>query len=143
MIKLTQMVKFITNFIKKRCYMIQSLSLFLKTIRHSNGKENLSDMAKKLGVSASYLSTVENGKRVMNDKLYQNIISKYNLSKIEAKELDVLRKLESKSIHVNTDELDPEKKDTVVKFLSSLDDLSKDELRKIRHLVNKKDITKD
>jgi len=143
MIKLTQIVKFITNFIKKRCYMIQSLSLFLKTIRHSNGKENLSDMAKKLGVSASYLSTVENGKRVMNDKLYQNIISKYNLSKIEAKELDVLRKLESKSIHVNTDELDPEKKDTVVKFLSSLDDLSKDELRKIRHLVNKKDITKD
>ena len=119
--------------------MQKSVSLFLKALRHDQGKEKLSDMAVKLGVSGSYLSTVENNKRIMHDKLYQKIVDTYQLSKDAAKELDVLRKLEAKSIHVNTEDLDPEKKDTVVKFLSSIDDLSDSEMRTIRHLVNKKD----
>lgn len=115
-----------------------SLSLYLKSIRHHNNREKLSDMAKRLEVSSSYLSTVENGKRPMNDKLYESIVREYNLSPKEAKELDVVRKLESSQIHVNTEDLDKEKKETLVKFLSNIDDLSEDELSKINRLVNKK-----
>jgi transcriptional regulator with XRE-family HTH domain len=120
-------------------FMQKSLSLFLKELRHDTGKEKLSDMAAKLGVSASYLSTIENGKRNMNDKLYQNLIKLYQLSKDQAKELNVLRNLNAKSISINTEELDEEKKDTVIKFLSSIDDLSKDEMKKIQYLINRKD----
>ena len=118
--------------------MQKSLSLFLKALRHENGKEKLSDMAVKLGVSASYLSTVENGKRVMHDKLFSLIVKTYHLSKEAAKELDVLRKLEAKSVHVNTEDFDADKKDTVIKFLSHIDDLSAEEMKTIQHLVNKK-----
>lgn len=119
--------------------MQKSLSLFLKALRHENGKEKLSDMAHKLEVSASYLSTVENGKRVMHDKLFQNLVNLYQLSKTQAKELNILRNLEAKSISINTEKLDDERKDTVIQFLSSIDDLSSEEMRTIQHLINKKD----
>jgi transcriptional regulator with XRE-family HTH domain len=118
--------------------MKNSLSLFLKAIRYHNKKEKLSDMAKKLGVSASYLSTVENGKRAMNDKLFLSIIDKYQLSKEESKELDILRKLELNHLNVDTKEMDSELKETIVKFLSNIKDLDEDELKSINTLINKK-----
>jgi transcriptional regulator with XRE-family HTH domain len=118
--------------------MQDSLSLFLKALRHENNKERLSDMAKKLEVSASFLSTVENGKRLMNDKLFSKLVKLYGLNKTQIKELDVLRQLEGKSLQIKTDELDAEKKDVVIKFLSNLDDLSQENLLKIKDLMNTK-----
>ena len=118
--------------------MKNSLSLFLKAIRYHNNKEKLSDMAKKLEVSSSYLSTIENGKRVMNDKLYQSIVRTYSLSPDESKELDVLRKLEANHLNVSTTEMDVEQKETLIKFLSNLKDLDEEELKSINHLINKK-----
>ena len=117
--------------------MQKSLSIFLKALRHEHQKERLSDMAKKLGVSASYLSTVENGKRLMNDKLFFNIKKAYSLDKNQTKELDLLRQLEGKSLQVKTDELDEDKKDMVIKFLSNLEDISEEEVKKIQELINK------
>mgnify|MGYP000146596443 CR=1 FL=1 len=117
---------------------MDKLSVFLKMLRLRNGDERLSDMAKKLGVSASYLSTVENEKRNMTDKLFQKIIKIYQLNTEEAEQLSVLRQLASKNINVAMDDLDDEKKKTVVKFLSSLDSLSEEEMEKINLLLNKK-----
>jgi len=118
--------------------MKNSLSLFLKAIRYHNSKEKLSDMARKLDVSSSYLSTVENGKRAMNDKLFQSIVKNYRLSEDESKELDVLRKLEAKQLNVSTKEMDVGQKETLVKFLSNLKDFDEEELKTINHLINKK-----
>ena len=112
--------------------------MFLKLLRLRNGDERLSDMAKKLEVSASYLSTVENEKRNMTDKLYRKIVQTYALNKDEADQLSVLRQLASKNINISMDDLDDEKKKTVVKFLSSLDSLSEDEMEKINLLLTKK-----
>jgi transcriptional regulator with XRE-family HTH domain len=118
--------------------MKNSLSLFLKAIRHHNNKEKLSDMAIKLNVSSSYLSTVENGKRAMNDKLYDSIVKTYNLTLNESQELDLLRKLEVNRLNVSTQAMDTEKKETLIKFLSNLNDLNDDDLEKINNLINKK-----
>ena len=117
---------------------LEKLSVFLKLLRLRNGDERLSDMAKKLGVSASYLSTVENEKRTMNDKIFKAIVRVYKLNQEEAEQLSVLRHLASKNINVSMDELDDEKKKTVVKFLSSLDSLNEEEMEKINLLLNKK-----
>lgn len=117
---------------------MDKLSVFLKMLRLRNRDERLSDMAKRLGVSASYLSTVENEKRNMTDKLFKKIVSVYELNKEEADQLSVLRQLASKNLNVSMDDLDDEKKKTVVKFLSSLDSLSEDEMEKINLLLNKK-----
>lgn len=118
--------------------MQKSLSLFLKSLRHKNGKERLSAMAKKLGVSASYLSSVENGKKPMSEKLYSELIKQYQLSDKNIKELNILRYLESKTMNLDTDDMDQEKKEVVINFLSNIDSMNEDDLKKLNRLINKK-----
>lgn len=117
---------------------MDNLTVYLKSLRLKSGDERLSDMAKKLGVSASYLSTVENQKRRMNDKLLKKIVDVYQLNEKEEKKLDLLRNLASKEFNVSLDELEDEKKETVVKFLSSVDDLSKEDVEKINLMLKNK-----
>ena len=117
--------------------MKNSLTLFLKGLRYRHNKERLSAMADKLGFSASYLSSVENGKKPMSDKLYQSLVTVYDLSESEAKDLNLLRHLETKNLNVNTDEMDEQKKEVVVKFLSNLDAMDDDDMKEIEYLINK------
>lgn len=49
--------------------------------------ETLGDMAKKLGITASYLSAVENGKRKLPVEWREIIISKYKLNESQRLEL--------------------------------------------------------
>lgn len=49
--------------------------------------ETLGDMAKKLGVTASYLSAVENGKRRLPIEWREIILSKYKLNESQRLEL--------------------------------------------------------
>ncbi len=95
-------------------------------------------MAKKLGVSASYLSTVETQKRRMNDKLFQNIVRIYELSAEAQRTLNELRNLASKEINISFSDLDSMKKEAVVKFLSNVDDLTDEDLEKINLLIKSK-----
>lgn len=95
-------------------------------------------MANKLGVSASYLSSVENGKKPMSDKLYQSLISVYKLNATEAKELNMLRHLEAKNLNVNTNEMDDQKKEVVVRFLSNIESMDNEDLKEIEYLINKR-----
>jgi transcriptional regulator with XRE-family HTH domain len=118
--------------------LLKSLTVFLKELRLKNNDERLSDMSKRLGVSASYLSTIETQKRRMNDKLYDNIVSTYQLSEDEAKELNIIRSLISNELVLSMDEMDSEKKETIIKFLSSVEDLSKEDVEKINLLLKKK-----
>lgn len=118
--------------------MKNTLSFFLKNLRNLHGKERLSVMANKLGVSASYLSSVENGKKPMSDKLYQSLVAVYKLNETEMQELNMLRHLESKNLNVNTNDMDEQKKEVVVKFLSNIDSMDDDDLKEIEYLINKR-----
>lgn len=117
---------------------MKSLTVFLKELRLNNGDERLSDMAKKLGVSASYLSTIETEKRRMNDKLFDKIVSVYQLSYDKAKKLNIIRNTVSNELVLSMEEMDEETKETVVKFLSSVEDLTKEDVEKINLLLKKK-----
>lgn len=118
--------------------MSKNLTVFLKEIRLKNNNERLSDMAMKLGVSASYLSTVETAKRRMNDKLFKKIIEVYQLNTQEQRELNELRNLASNEVSFSFEDLDVSKKEAVVKFLSNVDDLSSEDLEKINLLLKSK-----
>lgn len=117
---------------------MKSLTVFLKELRLKNNDERLSDMSKRLGVSASYLSTVETEKRRMNDKLFDNLVTTYQLSEEEAKELNIIRSLVSNELVLSMDDMDHDKKETVIKFLTSVEDLSKEDVEKINLLLKKK-----
>ena len=117
---------------------IKNLSLFLKKLRLDHNDERLSDMAKKLGVSASYLSTVENEKKPMNDKLYESLIEKYQLNEDQKKELNLLRKLATQKVTVSLESMDESKRTQIIQFLSNIEDLSEEELEKVNLLIKKK-----
>lgn len=119
-------------------FLSKNLTIFLKEIRLSNDNQRLSDMAQKLGVSASYLSTVETQKRRMNDKLFQKIIDVYELNITAQKELNELRNLASNEMSFSLEDLDQSKKAAVVKFLSNVDELSTEDLEKINLLIKSK-----
>lgn len=118
---------------------MNSLTVFLKQLRLKHNNERLSDMAKKLGISASYLSSIETNKRKMNDKLLEKIQQVYALSTKKAEELKVLRNLAAKEFSIPLTDMDEEKKEKIVKFLSNIDELSSDDFKKINYLLNREE----
>lgn len=116
---------------------MNDLSLFLKHLRLKNNNERLSDMAKKLGISASYLSTIETRKRKLNDKLLEKIKDAYGLSKEDAEKLRELRNLAAQEVNVSLDNMDDDKREKLVKFLSNIETLSSDDFKKINYLLSK------
>ncbi len=119
-------------------FLSKNLTVFLKEIRLKNNNERLSDMAHKLGVSASYLSTVETQKRRMNDKLLRKIVEVYGLDDSDRKKLNELRNLASNELSISFEDIDSSKKEAVVKFLSNVEDLSSEDLEKINLLLKSK-----
>lgn len=118
---------------------MNSLTIFLKQLRLKNNNERLSDMAKRLGISASYLSSIETNKRKLNNKLFEKIKNEYNLTSREVNELDILRNLAAKELSVSLQDMDDERKETLVKFLSNVDELSTEDFKKINLLFKKSD----
>lgn len=116
----------------------KTLSLFLKGLRLEADGERMSDMAKKVGVSPAYLSSVETGKRQMTDKLFDEIVKVYQLKNDQKEELKYLSDMAKSKLDVPLDKMDDQKKDVVVQFLSSVDDLSDEDLDKINLIMNKK-----
>lgn len=99
----------------------------LKKIRIDRD-EVLVDMAAKLGIHASTLSTIENGKRSVPDDLIQKICRIYHLNKQESQELSTAALELSKAILINMEDRTPEEKELIINFSRKIDDLG-DETR--------------
>ncbi len=67
--------------------MVNNFGKFCKKLRIDND-ELLYDMAVKLGVSSAFLSKVENGKKKPPKEWGAILVSEYNLSESQTKELD-------------------------------------------------------
>ncbi|WP_205625396.1 helix-turn-helix domain-containing protein [Oceanobacillus caeni] len=85
--------------------MLTSFGKFCRKLRIDNG-ELLKDMAKKLDVTSSYLSAVENGKRNVPQSWVSEISSKYALDleqrielKNAAEESQISNKLDLKDLN--------------------------------------------
>ena len=116
----------------------KNLSIFMKRLRLNHNDQTMMAMAKDLGISVSFLSSIENGKRNMSDDMFLLICEKYHLTVSQIEELNYLRTLNSSKINVPLDSMSSELKSTTVKFLSSADELSEADLKKINSILNKK-----
>ena len=116
---------------------IKKLSIFLKKLRLEHNDQTMGDMASLLGISISYLSSVENGKRTMNDEMVSKIGSVYKLDEEQITKLKYLRDLASDKLNITLDGMDDNTKSTTVKFLSSVDKLSDEDLKKIESIIKK------
>ncbi|WP_332061118.1 XRE family transcriptional regulator [Bartonella sp. CB74] len=95
--------------------------------------ERLFDMAKKIGVSSAFLSSVEIGKKPIPSKMEEKIIEIYNLNQEVAdllrKEADICRK----SFKVNAS--NPLSRETIGMFARVIDNLSEEKIMEVRQLI--------
>jgi transcriptional regulator with XRE-family HTH domain len=117
--------------------MNNNLSIFLKKLRLNSGDEKLKDMAKKLNISIALLSSIETGKRKMNNQVLLKIITEYALDAKATEELKYLKDMATDEISVKTEKMDDDKKSTLINFLSKVEGLNQKELTKINLILKK------
>jgi transcriptional regulator with XRE-family HTH domain len=115
-----------------------TLGIFLKRIRLNNKDEKLKDMASKLRISNALLSSIETGKRKMNDEVFALLVKVYKLSQEEQQELKYLKDMATNEINFKVEKLDDDKKSTLINFLSKVEGLDNKELEKINLILKKK-----
>ena len=99
--------------------------IFIRKFRLDNGIL-LRDMAKDLGISPAYLSAMETGHKDISDSLADKIISVYNLSIEQSKELKKSIVLSKQKICITTGQI-VWKNEIVSKLKEKLDNLSEEQ----------------
>lgn len=89
--------------------------------------QNIHDMAKKLGISISYLSSIESGKRKIPDGMTELIIKKYRLNKERSNELRMAEADSSKEIDIDLSNVSVEQRRLVFALSRKIDEISDEE----------------
>ena len=115
--------------------MVTQLGKILRIIRVNTG-DSMRTMANKLGVSVSYLSAIENGKRNVPTDFEEKVVSNYDLSPKDKQNLRNAIHDTVERVKVNITELG-EKKKRILYALTS-DDLDDDTLTQLCEILDKK-----
>ena len=86
--------------------------------------ENINTMARKLGISISYLSAIEAGQRKIPSDMVDKIIAKYNLSEERS---EIMRQAEAESsisIEIDLSNVSSEQRKLAFALSRKLDDIS-------------------
>ena len=118
--------------------MITNFGKELRKLRIDND-ELLKDMADKLGVTISYLSAVEHGKREVPDDWVDTISKLYQLSDAEKDNLEDLAYMSKNKVSIDLLEVNDKKKNTALAFARKFDNLSDEEINKINKILNNKE----
>lgn len=102
---------------------LTSLGKFLRKLRIDHG-ELLRTMSDKLGISMSFLSSVENGKKSMPSDWIVKIPELYNLDDTKKREFDTAVAESEKGIGVKFEGLSEENKKISVAFARKIQNLS-------------------
>ena len=115
-------------------FMLTEFGKLLRIIRINSG-DTSRDMAKKLGLSASYLSAIEGGKRNIPTDMEKMLSKSYPLSKIDIEKLRSAMLSSSDSVKINLTDF-AEKKQRVIMAIAQ-DDISDNVLDEISDLIFK------
>lgn len=104
---------------------IPEIGKFIRKIRIDN-EETGPQMGERLGVSKTYISAIELGKRMMSNKIRNRFIKEYNLTTEQIYKFDELMSLQSKYIRIDVSKM----KDNDIKLLIALS-------KKIKYMSHK------
>ena len=126
--------------IAERKELLSMLNAFGKALRklRIDHQELLKDMADHLGVSAAYLSAVENGKRKVPTHWPERISTIYALSNPEREALQQAADDSITEVTILLGDTSAQKRATILSFARALDGLSDDDLVKIMDSINRK-----
>lgn len=111
--------------------MITEFGKLLRIIRVNSG-DSAKDMAAKLNMSPSYLSTIENGKRNIPPDMERLLIAAYNLSEKDKGKLRKAMVESSESVKIDLTDLAEKKRQMIFEIThGNLDEATVDELCRI------------
>ena len=116
--------------------MVTQLGKFLRNLRNEND-EFMIDMAKKLGISPSLLSSIETGRRKISTDLKETLIKTYNLSENSINLLNESISKTQKSVSIPLDGLDDYDQNTIFAFARKFHDLDEETKERIRESLDK------
>lgn len=107
--------------------------------RRIDSSEILGDMAKRLDVSASYLSSIENGLREIPDSFVEKIAEEYGLSEVEKQELEEALAQSKGSVNVPLGEQkdSSEYLETAVMFAKDFSKLTEKQVKMMKEMLEK------
>jgi transcriptional regulator with XRE-family HTH domain len=118
--------------------MVTEYGKYLRKLRIDRS-ETISDMARKLGISAAYLSLIENGGREIPSDFSYRIWKEYNLNNGETECLrEAEYKTPVKTITIDMERLDgkgPEYGETARIFRDCIDRLSPEQVEQIKTML--------
>lgn len=114
------------------------LSAFGKELRRIrlDKSELLKDMADRLGVTSSYLSAVEHGKRDIPSDWIKKIICDYSLGKEQGEKLKKAAESSVLSVKINLKGKSAETADLVNAFARKLNSFSEEDVDKMMRLID-------
>lgn len=110
----------------------------LRKLRIDKG-EVLINMADKLGITAAYLSSIENGKREIPEDFMNKLADAYNLSKEQEHSLEYSIIETKKKVTMNIPDSSKEDEDfieTALLFARDLSKLNKKQIRKVKDILS-------
>lgn len=118
--------------------MVTALGKFLRKLRIDRG-EILANMAGKLGVTASFLSAVENGKKKMPSEWNILICSIYSLNEQQKNEFTAAIAESESKIELNLDGAAIGNRELAISFARKFSDLDKYQIEKIFTCLKEED----
>lgn len=115
--------------------MVTQLGKILRIIRINTG-DSMRSMADKLGMSVSYLSAIENGKRSVPSDFEEKVISKYSLSEKDKSNLRNAISQTMDKVKVDITELSEKKRKLL--FAISKNEIDEDTIDKLCEIIYKK-----
>lgn len=113
------------------------LAKFLRMLRVANG-EVLFNMAKKLGVSSSFLSAVENEKKSPPGEWLDKIAGLYQLPPNQYEELREAFNSALKQVRISVTEVDQDKREMAFVFARRFESLDDEEVKRVMQILGKK-----
>lgn len=114
--------------------MLSNYGKILRKIRIDKGL-TMAQMAKAIGITSAYLSTIERGKRNIPKSLTQNVINHYKLSNEQVAELQEAEYLSMDSFEIDLSDVDLDKKTLVFAIAKNLKNMTYEQVEMIKNIV--------
>ena len=115
--------------------MVTEFGKLLRIIRVNSG-DSAKDMAKKLNMSPSYLSTIENGKRNIPIDIDKLLIKAYNLSEKDKEKLRKAMAESSDTVKIDLTDLAEKKRQMIFEITNG--NLDESVIEELHHIIKTK-----
>ena len=114
--------------------LVSEYGKILRKIRIDKGL-TMAQMAKAVGITSAYLSTIERGNRNIPKNLTKNIINHYKLSNEQVEELQKAEYLSMDSIEIDLSDIDLSKKTLVLSLANNLKNMTYEQVAMINEIM--------